>query len=193
MKGKVHKSSAISDEAVKAKTGKYRKEWFSLLDSIEARKMSHKDITRQLIEKYQISSWWSQMITVMYEQDKGLRNKHERPDGYSISVSKVVSVPVNVLFNLWNDDNRLNQWLTQDGLRVRSRHLNKNMHITWIDGKTNIDVNFYHKGQNKSQVVVQHNKLSSLNESEKMKLYWKSRAGRVSQIEFTALNFNHTN
>jgi len=174
MKGKVHKSSAISDEAVKAKTGKYRKEWFSLLDSIEARKMSHKDITRHLIEKYQISSWWSQMITVMYEQEKGLRDKHERPDGYSISVSKVVSVPVNVLFNLWNDDNRLNQWLTQDGLRVRSRHLNKNMHITWIDGKTNIDVNFYHKGQNKSQVVVQHNKLSSLNESEKMKLYWKS-------------------
>ena len=182
MKGKVHKSSAISDEAVKAKTGKYRKEWFSLLDSIEARKMSHKDITRQLIEKYQISSWWSQMITVMYEQDKGLRNKHERPDGYSISVSKVVSVPVNVLFNLWNDDNRLNQWLTQDGLRVRSRHLNKNMHIIWIDGKTSIDVNFYHKGQNKSQVVVQHNKLSSLNESEKMKLYWKSKLEELAKL-----------
>jgi len=173
MKQKIHKSSRISDEAVKAKTGKYQKEWFSLLDSIEGRKMSHKDIAIYLYEKYQISSWWSRMITVMYEQEKGLRDKHERPDGYSISVSKVVSVPVNILFNLWNDDNRLNQWLAQDGFTVRSRHLNKNMHIIWIDGKTSIDVNFYHKGQNKSQAVVQHNKLSSLNESEKMKLYWK--------------------
>jgi len=59
MKQKIHKSSRISDEAVKAKTGKYQKEWFSLLDSIEGRKMSHKDIAIYLYEKYQISSWWS--------------------------------------------------------------------------------------------------------------------------------------
>ena len=81
MKQKIHKSSEISDEAVKAKTGKFRKEWLSLLDSIEAYKMSHKDIARYLYEKYQISSWWSQMVTVMYEKEKGLRDKHERPDG----------------------------------------------------------------------------------------------------------------
>jgi hypothetical protein len=57
MKPKIRKSSGISDEAVKAKTGKYWKEWFLLLDSFEAHRMSHKDIARQLYEKYQISSW----------------------------------------------------------------------------------------------------------------------------------------
>jgi hypothetical protein len=185
MKRKIHKSSEISDEAVKAKTGKVRKEWFLLLDSIEAYKMSHKDIARHLYEKYQISSWWSQMVTVMYEKEKGLRDKHERPDGYSISVSKVVPFPINILFNFWNDDNRLSQWLVKDNFTVRSRHLNKNIHITWIDGKTNVDVNFYDKGKNKSQVVVQHNKLSSFDESEKVKLYWKGKLELLAKLNIS--------
>ena len=113
------------------------------------------------------------MVAVTYEKEKELRDKHERPDGYSISVSKVVPFPIIILFNFWNDDNRLSQWLVKDNFTVRSRHLNKNIHITWIDGKSNVDVNFYDKGKNKSQVVVQHNKLSSLGESEKVKLYGK--------------------
>jgi hypothetical protein len=32
--------------------------------------MSYKDIARHLHEKYQISSWLSQMVTVTYEQKK---------------------------------------------------------------------------------------------------------------------------
>ena len=100
---------------------------------------------------------------------------------YSICVSKVVPVPINIPFNFWNDNNRLNQWLVQDNIIVRSRHLNKNIHITWIDGKTNIDVNFYGKGQ----VVVQHNKLSTLGESETMKLYWKGRLELLAKLNIS--------
>ena len=51
-------------------------------------------------------------------------------------------------------------------LDIRSWNLDKNLHLTWVDGKTDVDVNFYHKGQDKSPVAAQ---LSSLNESEKMK------------------------
>jgi hypothetical protein len=38
MNQKIHKSSEVSDEAAKAKTGNFRKEWILLLDSIEAYK-----------------------------------------------------------------------------------------------------------------------------------------------------------
>ena len=37
-------------------------------------------------------------------------------------------------------------------LDIRSWNLDKNLHLTWVDGKTNVDVNFYHKGQDKSPV-----------------------------------------
>jgi hypothetical protein len=93
-------------------------------------------------EEYQISSWWSQIVTVTYEQKKGLHKKHERPDGYSISISKVVSVPINVLYEFWNDDSKRGKWLIQGGLNFRSRNLNRNLHLNWIDGNTSVDVNF---------------------------------------------------
>jgi hypothetical protein len=64
------------------------------------------------------------------------------------------------------------------GLDFRSRCLNKNLLRTLINGRTSIDVNFYHKWQ----VVVQHNKLSYLAESEKMKSYWKAKLERGDQF-----------
>lgn len=56
--------------------------------------------------------------------------------------------------------------LSRGLLEIRSWNLDKNLHLTWVHGKTNVDVNFHHKGQDKSQVVAQ---LSSLNEGKKMK------------------------
>jgi hypothetical protein len=56
--------------------------------------------------------------------------------------------------------------LSRGLLDIRSWNLDKNLHLTWVDGKTNVDVNFYHKGQDISQVVA---RLSSLNEGKKMK------------------------
>ncbi len=38
----------MSDEAVKAKTGKTWKEWFAILDKAGARKLSHQDIVKYL-------------------------------------------------------------------------------------------------------------------------------------------------
>jgi hypothetical protein len=64
----------------------------------------------------------------------------------------------------------------------RSRNLNRNLHLNWIDANTSIDVNFYHKGQDKRQVVVQHDKLSSLAESEKLKYYWKAKLERLISL-----------
>jgi hypothetical protein len=67
---------SISSEAVKAKTGKDWPEWFAILDAADAQKMSHKEIVALLAEKYQVGSWWQQMVTVTYEQGRGLRDRH---------------------------------------------------------------------------------------------------------------------
>ncbi len=67
----------ISDEAVKKRTGKNWKEWFSVLNKAGAKKMEHKEIALLLSEKYHVSDWWSQMVTVQYEQDIKGRKKHE--------------------------------------------------------------------------------------------------------------------
>jgi hypothetical protein len=78
----------ISDRAVKSKTKRTWNEWFSILDEAGAKVLTHKDVASYIYKNYNLSPWWSQMVTVTYEQERGLRSKYQRPDGYSVSVSK---------------------------------------------------------------------------------------------------------
>jgi uncharacterized protein YndB with AHSA1/START domain len=162
----------MSDEAVKAKTGKTWKEWFAILDKAGGSKMSHQEIVSYLSAKQDLGPWWQQMVTVTYEQASGLRDKHERPEGYQISVSRTLNTSVANLFKSFANEKARNEWLGEEGLTVRKATTNKSMRITWKDGKTSLEINFYPRGDDKSQVVVQHSKLPDAKSSAKMKAYW---------------------
>lgn len=185
---KLKSKSQAGDEAIKKSTGKNWKEWFAILDKAGAKKMTHKEIVAFIGKHYgkKVSGWWQQMITVTYKQTRGLHEKHEKPGGYQISVSKVLSVPLKDLFAYWNDAKLRRRWLTEDDIIVRKSTLKKSMRMTWVDKRTSLNVNFYAKGKSKSQVVVQHVKLADLKEADKRKAYWKQMLERLNSV----LNFS---
>jgi Domain of unknown function (DUF4287) len=170
---------SISDAAVKAKTGKPWKEWFSLLDKAGAKEMSHKEIANYLHTEHDVPPWWTQMVTVTYEQARGLRKKHEKPEGYSISASRTVKVPLTTLYKAFANEKSRRAWLPEDGLVVRKATPNKTMRVTWKDGKTSLEIYFYDKGKSNSQIVVQHSKLSDAKAAAKMKTYWGKSLDRL--------------
>lgn len=173
------KFAGVSDEAVRAKTGKGWKEWFAILDKMGARKMTHKDIAKYLYDNHKISGWWSQSVTVGYEQARGMREKHQRVGGYyDISVSRTLEVPVSKVFKAWRDEKARAKWLGKE-IAIRNATANKYMHLTWADKKTKLDLNFYSKGPAKSQVVVQHSKLPNAKAAAKMKTYWSKNLERL--------------
>ena len=171
----------MGDEAVKAKTGKIWKEWFAILDKAGARKMTHKEIVQVLNSDYDVGPWWKQMVTVTYEQERGLRDKHEKPEGYQISVSRTVSVPIGTLFKAFANEKRRGRWLDEEGLSVRKSTPNKSMRGTWKDGKTSVEINFYSKSTSASQVVVQHSKLADAKAAAKMKTHWGKALDRLRE------------
>jgi hypothetical protein len=174
----------MSDDAVRAKTGKTWKEWFSVLDKAGAQKMAHRDIAELLYSKHGVPPWWGQTVTVTYEQAKGLRDKHERPEGYQISVSRTLAAPLTTVYRSFAHEKTRMNWLGEDGLVVRKATANKSMRVTWNDGKTGLEINFYSKDPKKSQVVVQHNKLANATTAERMKKYWSRALDRLkAQIE----------
>src|SRR4029450_6499975 len=162
----------MSDEAVKAKTGKTWKQWFAVLDKAGAQKMTHQEIAKYLSDKQDVGPWWCQMVTVTYEQQTGRRQNNERPDGFQISVSRTVNVPVARLYKSFAIDKERNVWLAETGLLVRKATPNKSMRVTWKDEKTSLEINFYPKAAAKSQVVIQHSKLPNASSAAKMKTYW---------------------
>src|SRR5687768_7530326 len=98
MATKNDKAPRMSDEAVKEKTGKTWKEWFAILDEAGAKKMNHQEIVKYLNTKQGVGPWWQQMVTVTYEQARGLREKHQKSDGYQISVSRTLNTSLSKLF-----------------------------------------------------------------------------------------------
>lgn len=177
------KFAGVGDDAVRAKTGKGWKDWFALLDKAGARRREHKDVALYLYETHKVDGWWSQMITVGYEQARGRREKHQRADGhYDISVSRTLEVPVSKVFTAWQNETVRSKWLKENGLTIRKATPNKTMRITWVDDITSLEVYFYSKGQVKSQLVVQHSKLPDAKAAEKMKTYWSKSLDRLKEF-----------
>ena len=178
-KAKTAATPRMSDEAVKAKTGKTWKEWFAILDKAGATKMTHQEIVKYLSAKQGVGPWWQQMVTVTYEQARGLRDVHQKPGGYEISVSRTINAPLSKVYHAFANDKARNAWLAEDGLAVRKAAPNKSMRVTWNDVKTSLEISFLSKSDNKSQVVVQHSKLPNAKASTTMKAYWGKALDRL--------------
>ncbi|HYN25652.1 MAG TPA: DUF4287 domain-containing protein [Pyrinomonadaceae bacterium] len=175
-------SPRMSDEAVKAKTGKKWDQWFAILDKAGAKKMTHQEIVEFLNSQHDVGPWWQQMVTVTYEQVRGLREKHEKPGGYQISVSRTVNVPLANLYKAVAHEKSRTSWLPEVGLVVRKATAHKSMRVTWKDGKTSLEINFLPKGDAKSQVVVQHSKLPDAKAAAKMKTFWGKALDRLREV-----------
>lgn len=175
--------NGIGDEAVKTKTGKTWGEWIASLDALGAAKMAHKEIARLVNEKFKVGDWWSQMVTVGYEQAKGLRAVHQKADGFAVNVSRVIAVPVEKVFEAWHDARERLSWLGETAHEIRKATANKSIRITWTDTKppSNVDVNFYDKGKGKSQVQIEHAKLSGAEAVKMMKNFWAERVEKLRE------------
>jgi uncharacterized protein YndB with AHSA1/START domain len=171
MKRPPAKTAGVSAAAVKKATGRTWPEWIGILDKAGAKSWPHAEIALWLHKKHKVADWWCQMVTVGYEQASGRRVKHQKVDGFEISVSKTIAAPVAMAFDAWKDPALREQWLPGVALTVRKATPHKSIRITWSDG-TNLSVNFWPKGPLKSQVVPQHAKLSDAATAEKMKAYW---------------------
>ncbi len=119
------------------------------------------------------------MITVGYEQARGLRKVHETGKGFQISGSKTVNVPVSKLFSLWIDDELRTKWLGKQKIEIRKTTKNKSLRISWLKDDTNIEVNFYSKGKGKSQVMLEHNKIKNEALAAKQKDFWKKKLEKL--------------
>ena len=92
---------ATSDAAIRERTGHGWEEWFDRLDAWGAAGRPHREIARWLAEQLGIHplAWNAQAIAYSYERTHGLRAAGERADGFAVTVTRTVAVPVERLFD----------------------------------------------------------------------------------------------
>lgn len=173
-KSKSDEPGGISSESVQAKTGKTWPEWVKALDAAGCQKMTHKEIVAIVNGQFGVGPWWGQMVTVGYEQAKGLRDKHQKTDGYAVSASKTFNVSADKAFKAFQNARTRQKWLPEP-ITIRKATPAKSLRITWGEGPSSISVGLYPKGDAKCQVALQHEKLGSAKDVAKYKKFWAEK------------------
>jgi hypothetical protein len=172
--------ASISDEKVKAATGRAWMGWFIILNKANAGTLPHKEIV-QLIYDKGCSGWWSQMIAVEFERTRMGRQKHERPDGYSVSITRVVPVGLSRLFAVATDPETRGNWFPKGAFEETSKTRDKYWRGKWKKD-ARLEVGFYAKGAGKSQIALQVNKLPSADAVEKERAAWKKAFEKLEKL-----------
>jgi len=171
-----------SDELIKAKTGCDWDRWVRALDQAKAYEWPHREIARDVREKYKVPGWWAQTVTVGYERIKGLRAIGQRRDGaYEATKSRTYPVPLARLYRGFSDKRNRAKWLPGVALTIRTATKDKSIRMTWPDG-TSVVVGFLRRGKGKSTVYVQHGKLPDKAAADKVKAFWDERLGALAEL-----------
>jgi hypothetical protein len=174
----------VSEEAIRSRTGRGWEQWFDLIDDAPASDLSHAEIARWLANEQGVDGWGAQAITVSYERARRGRAVGERSDGFVITASKTVAVPVERLFDAFADESTRDRWLPDGELHERTSTRPKSARFDWGDGETRVNVGFLAKGDERSTVDLEHERLPDGEQAERMKAYWRGRVTALkSQLE----------
>ncbi len=168
-----------SDERLTGATGRDWQAWLAILDGWGARDRTHGETAAFLAREHAVPGWYAQAITNGYERARGMRVKHQGPDGFTIYASKTVAVAVDVLFDAFADEVTRRRWLTDGPMSPRSAQHPKVARFDWADGRTRVSVTFESKRPSKSTVAVAHERLADADAAETAKALWKQRVANL--------------
>lgn len=180
--GTARKLAGVGSAAVVKATGRTWEEWLKVLDRAGAKAMAHKDIAALLARKFSLTNWWSQMVTVGYEQARGLRKVHQQASGFAANASRTMSHALDKLFQAWHDPATRAQWLKDAPVEVKRATRGKYVRMKWTQNGTNVDVGFTAKGPGRTSVQVSHGKLASAAEVARQKAFWRDALARLEAM-----------
>jgi hypothetical protein len=175
---------ATSDEEIRRRTGRGWEEWFDLLDEWGAAERTHRETALWVagLQGVEPLAWNAQAVVGSYERARGLRAVGEHPDGFAVTASKTVAVPVDRLYDAFVDASLRGRWLPDGQLRERTATKPKSARFDWGDGASRVAVTFAAKGEAKSTAALQHSRLADAAEAERLKAYWRERVASLKAV-----------
>ncbi len=170
----------MSDASIRRATGRGWTTWIRLLDDWGAAAKTHTEIARHVNATFGVDGWWAQAVTVGYERARGKRAKHQRPDGFSVSVSKTVPVDVHTLWRAFTDARARNRWLERGTLTIRTSQPDRSARFD-VAGGGIAAAGFIDKGPSKASVAIQFERLPDERAVEATRAAWRERLGSLAE------------
>ncbi len=179
------KVAGISNAAVHQATGKGWTEWLSILDRAGAADRDHRGIVA-LVAEHGVGDWWSQQVTVGYEQARGKREANQAADGFQVSVSKTIAAPAPKLYAAFMEPTLRDRWLSGSPIEVRSSKDDKSVRATWTtpghDEGTSVEATFDARDGGRTMVRIDHRRLADAEAVKRSRVYWASRLENLRAI-----------
>lgn len=193
----------ISDEAVQEATGRDWQSWFATLDEWGAVDRQHKAIAAHLRDAHDLSAWWSQMVCVQYERERGLREVGEASGGFQLGAQKTFLPSQQAAWELLTSRAGLDIWLgpqspselaegqlfeLASGTRVEVRvvdpgeYLRLWWHAPQWPERTVVLVRANESGSGRGTIAFGHEKLPSQQARQQMREHWKSVLDRLAEL-----------
>ncbi len=120
-------------------------------------------------------AWNVQAVVSSYERARGLRAEGEKDDGFAITVSKTIAVPVERLYDAVVEVSQRQQWLPDGKLSTRTATRPRSARFDAGDDRTRVNLAFLSRGDSKSTVALEHRRLADAGEAQQMKAFWRER------------------
>lgn len=191
----------ISDDAVREATGRGWRSWWKILDGWGAPRSSHAEIARFLADEHGLSGWWSQMVTVQYERERGLREIGETPQGFQMGTQKTFLADEHSAWELLSSPDGLAIWLgvgapaelvegetyrLDDGTTGEVRVVSPGSHVrlTWRpplwSHPSTLQVRAVKAASGRGAISFHHEKLPDASARQAMIEHWKDVLDRLA-------------
>lgn len=181
----------ITDDAVKAATGKTFSEWFAVIEA-EAPSKGRRDVIQHLYDLMGRGSmtWWATTVWVEYERSKGVVNKKDGlAEGYNICVTKTIAASPDAVYAAFTEAGK-NDWLqagaAQEGSEFKTKSGNegtwlrlrpgKDVRLAWqssgVPHRTTVDATFADKGAGKTGITLIHARIQTREEADGLRNAW---------------------
>jgi hypothetical protein len=173
-----------SDEQIRERTGRGWEEWFDLLDEWGAAGRPRREISRHLagVQGLDPLAWNVQAVVKSYERARRGYVVGQHENGFAVTASKTVAVPVERLFAAVVDPAERERWLPDGELRERTTLPPRSARFDWGDGSSRVHISVAAKGEAKSTAVLSHERLADAAEAERMKAYWRERVATLKEV-----------
>ena len=195
---------AISDAAVREKTGKSRDAWFRLLDDAGAADLPHPDIVKRLRGELGLRNhWWAQTICVEYERARGRRVVGQTADaGFQVGVQRRFDLTPKQAWDLITKPAGRKAWLgevprmrfepgrpyeTREGTtgEIRTMKEGEHLRLTWrpkgFAAPTTLQVRVVPQGE-RTAITFHHEKLPDAEARERMRGHWTAVLDRLEAL-----------
>jgi len=182
----------ISEDSVRAATGRGLDAWFALMDKKGGVKLGRRAIGDWMNGELKVEPWWTTTITCEYEIARGQVEKDGRPRGYTICATKSIKTDTRRCYDAFTKPAELDKWFggrnrielkeggrwqNADGNAATLRKLNlgKTIRLTWEDAgltmPTPVEIKFQ-GASGKCTVMVTIDRLQTRAEADGYRKAW---------------------